>query len=141
MAEDMTGGGSAHAERRKRQRFVAKRWGSVCFWVLVDGERLPLNDLSLEGFSMPAGAPLTEQRSFHFVLQLEGIPDEIRGEARTVNFIVGESGSQIGCRFVSFAGEGAARLHDWLTVHLISTATLRISEKEAAAIVAGPSLI
>jgi hypothetical protein len=42
---------------------------------------------------------------------------------------------------MSFAGEGAARLHDWLTVHLISTATLRISEKEAAAIVAGPSLI
>lgn len=141
MAEDLTGGGSAQAERRKRQRFVAKRWGSTCFWVLVDGERLPLNDLSLEGFSMPAAAPLTEQRTFPFVLQIEGIPDEIRGEARTVNFVVGESGGQLGCRFVSFAGEGDARLHDWLTVHLISTATLRISEKEAAAIVAGPSLI
>jgi hypothetical protein len=141
MAEDVTGGGGAHAERRKRQRFVAKRWGSACFWVLVDGERLPLIDLSLEGFSMPASAPLQEQRTFPFVLQIEGIPDEIRGEARTVNFVVGEEGGQIGCCFVSFVGEGDARLHDWLTVHLISTATLRISEKEAAAIVAGPSLI
>lgn len=141
MAEDVTAGDSAHAERRKRQRFVAKRWGSACFWVLVDGERLPLIDLSLEGFSMPAGAPLQEQRTFPFVLQLEGIPDEIRGEARTVNFVVGEGGGQIGCCFLSFAGEGEVRLHDWLTVHLISTATLRISEKEAAAIVAGPSLI
>ena len=24
---------AAGSERRKRQRFVAKRWGSVCFWV------------------------------------------------------------------------------------------------------------
>ncbi len=141
MAEDVTGGGSAHAERRKRQRFVAKRWGNACFWVLVDGQRLALIDLSLEGFSMPASAPLQEQRTFPFVLQIEGIPDEIHGEARTVNFVVGEEGGQIGCCFVSFVGEGDARLHDWLTVHLISTATLRISEKEAAAIVAGPSLI
>lgn len=43
-------------ERRKRQRFVARRWGSVCFWVVIDGERLPVNDLSLEGFSVPYGA-------------------------------------------------------------------------------------
>ncbi len=141
MAEDVTGSGGEHAERRRRQRFVAKRWGNACFWVLVDGERLPLNDLSLEGFSMPAGSPLPEPRSFPFVLQIEGIPDEIRGEARTMNFVVGEGGGQLGCRFVSFVGEGDARLHEWLTVHLISTATLRISEKEAAAIVAGPSLI
>jgi hypothetical protein len=28
-------------KRRRRQRFVAKRWGSVCFWVVIDGQRLP----------------------------------------------------------------------------------------------------
>ncbi|MEN9427028.1 MAG: hypothetical protein RLZZ220_1377, partial [Pseudomonadota bacterium] len=36
---------------------------------------------------------------------------------------------------------GAIRLHDWLTVHVIATATVRISEREAAEIVSGPSLI
>ena len=36
-----------------------------------------------------------------------------------------------------FAAAGA----DWLTVHVIATATVRISEKDAAAIVTGPSLI
>ena len=131
----------AGSERRKRQRFVAKRWGSVCFWVQVDGVRLPVNDLSLEGFSVPCGAPLVEARTFPFVLQLEGIPDEVRGEAVTMNFVFGAEGGVLGCRFVAFEGDGAMRLHDWLTIHVISTATVRISEIEAAAIVSGPSLI
>ena len=141
MAENVTESEIENPERRKRQRFVAKRWGSVCFWIRVDGERIPLNDLSLEGFSVPAEAPLSEPKTFPFVLQIEGIPDEVRGEARTMNFVVGEGGGQLGCRFLSFVGDGGMVLHDWLTAHLISTATLRISEKEAAAIVAGPSLI
>ena len=47
----------------------------------------------------------------------------------------------LGCRFASLEGDGAMRLHDWLTIHVISTATVRISESEAAAIVSGPSLI
>jgi hypothetical protein len=55
MAEDLGNGGADHRERRRRQRFVAKRWGSVCFWIVINGQRLPLNDLSLEGFSLPAG--------------------------------------------------------------------------------------
>ncbi|KAB2964492.1 PilZ domain-containing protein [Zoogloea sp.] len=141
MADDLTPVDAEHSERRRRQRFVARRWGSVCFWVVIDGQRLPLNDLSLEGFSLSMGVPPLGSREFPFALQLEGIPDEIRGVARNMNFVVGEEGGQLGCSFVSFEGDGAARLHDWLTVHVISTATIRISEKEAAAIVSGPSLI
>ncbi len=128
-------------ERRKRQRFVARRWGNVCFWAVIDGVRLPVNDLSLEGFSVPFGAPLIEPRRVSFELSLDGIPERIFGVADTMNFSVGADGGLLGCRFVSFEGDGAIRLHDWLTVHVIATATVRISEREAAEIVSGPSLI
>ncbi|MBL8435957.1 MAG: PilZ domain-containing protein [Zoogloea sp.] len=128
-------------ERRKRQRFVARRWGKVCFWAVIDGARLPVNDLSLEGFSVPFGAPLIEPRQVSFELSLDGIPERIFGVADTMNFSVGTDGGLLGCRFVSFEGDGAIRLHDWLTVHVIATATVRISEREAAEIVSGPSLI
>ena len=129
------------AERRRRQRFVARRWGNVCFWVVIDGARLPVNDLSLEGFSVPFGAPFVEPRQVSFELSLDGIPERIFGVADTMNFTVGTDGGLLGCRFVSFEGDGAIRLHDWLTVHVIATATVRISEREAAEIVSGPSLI
>lgn len=140
MAEDGLDAGQ-HAERRKRQRFVARRGGSTCFWVSIDGLRLPLNDLSLEGFGVPANARPAAPRSFPFVLHLDGIPDQIRGEATTMNFLAAPEGGQLGCRFTSFEDDGALRLHDWLTVHVIATASVRISEQEAAAIVAGPSLV
>ena len=140
MSENSSADGVA-GERRRRQRFVARRWGNVCFWVVIDGVRLPVNDLSLEGFSVPFGAPLIEPRQLCFELCLDGIPERIFGVAETMNFVVGESGGQLGCRFLSFDGEGAIRLHDWLTVHVIATATVRISEREAAEIVSGPSLI
>jgi hypothetical protein len=111
----------------------------VCFWIVIDGQRLPLNDLSLEGFSLPAGVPPLGSGAFPFVLQIDGVPDEVRGLAEGMNFVLGAEGGLFGCRFLSFEGEGATRLHDWLTVHVIATATIRISEKEAAAIVTGPS--
>jgi len=141
MAEDQGSGNGDHQERRRRQRFVAKRWGQVCFWVVINGQRLPLNDLSLEGFSLSAGVPPLGSGAFPFVLQIEGVPDEIRGMAEGMNFVFGEEGGLFGCRFLSFEDDGAGRLHDWLTVHVIATATVRISEKDAAAIVTGPSLI
>lgn len=128
-------------ERRKRQRFVAKRWGNVCFWVVIDGERMPVNDLSLEGFSVPWGSPLAEPEAFPFVMHLEGIPDVIRGMAETVNFVLGADGGMMGCRFVTLSRDAAERLHEWLTLHVISTATIRISESDAASIVSGPSLV
>ncbi|MDD3354820.1 hypothetical protein [Zoogloea sp.] len=108
VMDEGVAGALAGSERRRRQRFVAKRWGSVCFWVQVDGARLPVNDLSLEGFSAPCPTPFSGVgQRFKFVLQLEGIPDEVCGEAVTMNFVFGTEGGVQGCRFVTLEGDGA----------------------------------
>jgi hypothetical protein len=141
MSDEQNKNDSGWQERRKRQRFVAQRDGTTCFWVVMDGQKRPLNDLSLEGFGFPGEASEGERREFDFELRLEGIPDKIRGVARVMNHVPGEHGGQIGCRFVSFSGDGEADLKDWLTTHVIWSSSVRLSEKEAAAIVSGPSLI
>lgn len=131
-----------YAERRQRQRFMVRASdGSAPFWVALEGQRLPLNDLSLEGFSITSATPASSAAPFPFELRLEGIPDKVRGVAEAVNFIPGEPMGLIGCRFVSVEGEGTERLHEWLTVHVIRSASVRISAKEAEAIVSGPCLI
>lgn len=131
----------ATTERRKRQRFVAQRRGEYCFWVLLDSERLPLLDLSLEGFSVPATSPLASDRTYHFVLQRARVPDEIRGSARVVNYIGNPAGGQAGCVFDSIDADGRERLEDWLTAHVLAGASLPITEKDAVHIVSGPSLV
>lgn len=131
-----------YSERRRRQRFLARNAdGSSPFWVALDGQRLLLNDLSLEGFGIAATQAAASNAPFPFELRLEGIPDRVRGIAEPVNFVPGEPMGQIGCRFVSLEGTGAERLREWLTVHVIRSASVRISAKEAEAIVSGPSLI
>jgi len=130
-----------YRERRQRQRFLAKRAGATLFWVIFDGARIPLLDLSLEGFSIAAAAPPANNAAFAFELRLEGIPDKIKGQAEQINFVPGEPQGQIGCRFISLEGEGAIRLHEWLTIHVIASASVRITAKEAETIVEGPSLI
>ena len=132
-------GDEAPAERRGCQRFVARRRGEPCFWVVMDGVRIPLNDLSADGFSYPSATPPASGEVFDFVLQREGVPDEIRGRAVVVNFLA--ASAQAGCAFASLDGDGAERLRDWLIAHVLMTATVRITEKDAAAIVSGPSLI
>lgn len=132
---------SDYTERRKRQRFLAQHQGDTYFWVAVNGNRIALNDISLEGFSIASTTPATSTEPFPFELRLEGIPDKIRGVAQAMNFVPGEPQGQIGCRFVSMEGEGETRLREWLTVHVIRSASVRISAKEAEAIVSGPSLI
>lgn len=131
-----------YSERRKRQRFVVKRGERSSFWVEIDAEaRAHLIDLSLEGFSVAASDPPPVARDFSFVLGLDGTPERIKGVARIVNYVPAIDGGQIGCRFESFEGEGETYLKDWLIVHVITSATVRITEKDAAAIVDGPSLI
>jgi len=130
-----------YSERRQRQRFQAVRDGKPCFFVLIGEARIPLIDLSLEGFAIAADAGIAPQQEFDFVLRLSDIPDKIRGRARAMNKVPGEGEGQIGCRFESFEREGAVDLKEWLTAHVISTASVRISEKEATAIVTGRSLI
>lgn len=131
-----------YSERRKRQRFLVKRGERSPFWVEIDGgPRTHLIDLSLEGFSVAAGDPPPTAREFPFVLGLDGTPEKVRGVARIVNYVPTIDGGQIGCRFDSIEGEGETYVKDWLIVHVITSATVRITEKDAAAIVDGPSLI
>ena len=73
------------------------------------------------------------------MLQREGLPDEIRGRAETVSYLA--DAAQTGCHFLGIEGDGAQRLRDWLIAHVIVSASVRITEKDAAAIVAGPSLV
>jgi hypothetical protein len=127
------------AERRSIQRFLALRRGEPWFWVVIEGERVPLRDISIDGFAITAEAPPAGGEPFDFVLHREGVPDRISGRAQSVNFIAAEA--QAGCRFVALEDGGAERLRDWLIALVIMNASVRISEKDAAAIVAGPSLI
>ncbi|MDX9884111.1 PilZ domain-containing protein [Thauera sp.] len=130
---------SDSAERRCIQRFLAMRRGEPWFWVVIDGERIPLRDISVDGFAITAEAPPAAGEAFDFVLHREGVPDQIRGRAQSVNFIAPVS--QAGCRYLELKGDGMERLRDWLIALVIMNASVRISEKDAAAIVAGPSLI
>ncbi|MCL2644488.1 MAG: PilZ domain-containing protein [Betaproteobacteria bacterium] len=128
------------SERRVHQRFVAKLHGKPCFWVLIGEERLPLNDLSLKGFALPAPPMLLPGVQFYFILQREGVPDSIRGCAE-VTGVFGNDNPSAGCRIIQFEGQGEDLLYDWLVTHVIRSATVRISEKDAAAIVSGRSLV
>jgi hypothetical protein len=128
-------------ERRKRQRFVSNYQDEHCFFVLIAGQRLPLLDLSVEGFSIPAATPPASHSAFHFVLQRANVPDEISGSARIVNYQGAPAGGQAGCVFDTLEGDGHARLEDWLAVHVITHASLPITEVDADNIVRGPSLV
>ncbi|MBL8443192.1 MAG: PilZ domain-containing protein [Zoogloeaceae bacterium] len=128
-------------ERRRRQRFVAKRKGEFCFWALIEGERFPLQDLSIEGFGVQVFPGFELDKVFPFVLRRAGVPDEVRGRARAVNKVDVGVGALGGLLFESFEADGRARLEEWLTAHVLASATVPISEKDATAIVSGPSLI
>jgi hypothetical protein len=140
MESDMAGENEV-LERRKRQRFIARRDGADCFWVSFGGERLPVLDLSLEGFAVPAATPPEANREFDFVLHCDGVVEEVRGQARVVNFLASAAGGQAGCLFDGFEGEGAARLQAWLSDHVQAVSALPVTEDEAADIVTGPSLV
>jgi hypothetical protein len=133
-------GAGGSDERRIHQRFVAKLHGDPCFWALIGEERLPLNDLSLKGFALPATPSLVPGTRFDFILQRMNVPDAIRGSAE-VTGVFGKGPPSAGCRIIQFEGDSGERLQDWLVTHVILSATVRISEKDAAAIVSGRSLV
>lgn len=126
-------------DRRGRQRFVARRRGTHCFWVEWDGHREPLADLSLEGFAV--ATRIMREGDFAVVLHRAGVPDRISATARVANCFEGPDGMQCGCVFSAFDGDGRERLHDWLVAHVIATASVPITEADAERIVSGPSLI
>ncbi|MDR0702246.1 MAG: PilZ domain-containing protein [Azoarcus sp.] len=138
-APKQSSSGDDASERRINQRFVARLRGEPCFWALVAGERIALNDISLKGFALPATPAFALGTQFDFTLLREGVPDEIRGRAEITGLF--DEGSVAGCRIIRFEGDGPERLQDWLVAHVIRSATVRITEKDAAAIVAGHSLV
>ena len=129
------------SERRIHQRFVARLRGEPCFWALVGEERMALGDLSLKGFALAAAPVLARGRQFDFTLRREGVPDAIRGRAEVVSLFGKGKTASAGCRILRFEDDGSERLRDWLVTHVIRSATVRITEKDAAAIVAGRSLV
>lgn len=132
---------SATEERRQRQRFAALRDGKACIEILIDGQRTPLMDLSLDGFSLSADFPLPEG-AFDFSLRLiDGFGDKVRGSARIMNHAGQGSSALTGCRILSL-NEGCEKtLLEWLVVIVICSASVRLTPHEAEAIVQGPSLI
>lgn len=128
-------------ERRKRQRFVPRRDGAYCFSVVIEGARLPVLDLSLEGCAVPAETPPQADRRFDFALRCNGREGEVRGTARIVNFVGAVAGGQAGCVFDGFEGDGRARLEGWLREHVYDAAAVPITRDEAGRIVTGPSLV
>lgn len=131
---------SGAQERRGKQRFVALRRRMPCFWAEIEGERIALVDLSLEGFGLLA--ELEPGQRFEVVLYRAAVPDQIRGTVRVANCFATAAGQQqVGCVFEAFDADGEERLRDWLIAHVIANATLPITEKDAERIVCGPSLV
>lgn len=128
-------------ERRKRQRFVPRRDGAFCFSVVIEGGRMPVLDLSLEGFAVPAETPPQADRQFSFALRRNGRDGEVHGTARIVNFVGAVGGGQAGCLFDGFEGDGRERLEEWLREHVYEASALPITRDEAGRIVTGPSLV
>jgi hypothetical protein len=141
MATEGMDSAETDMERRKRQRFVARRWGDICFWIHVGAMRLPVHNLSLEGFSVPLAQALPMGQHFAFRLEMVGEEGEVSGMASPRNFFMTPEGSEQGCRMESLSGEARALLHAWLIRHVMATTTLPLSEEEAAQIVSGPSII
>jgi hypothetical protein len=127
-------------ERRTCQRFVGRLHGEPCFWALIFNERLALSNLSLKGFALPAFPALVPGVQFDFVLQREGVPDTVRGHAEVVS-VFDEGTPSAGCCIIGFESDSEERLRDWLVTHVILCSTVRISEKDAVAIVSGGSLV
>ncbi|KAF7597758.1 MAG: PilZ domain-containing protein [Candidatus Dactylopiibacterium carminicum] len=127
-----------YQERRKHQRFAAQRDGKPCIDILVAGKRITLNDLSIDGFSLPPDEALVEGETFDFEMRLiDGFGDRIRGQAIAVNEVNG----LIGCQFVDLDPAQQRVLEEWLIVIVICGASVRLTPADAEAIVKGPSLI
>ena len=133
---------NAYTERRQRQRFAAQRDGKTCVSVSINGgTSLPIIDLSLDGFSIPAEA-ITSNREFDFEMRLiDGFGDKVRGRARAMNTVPGQTGPQAGCSILTLTDGDGQTLQEWLTVIVICGASVRLSPQDAEAIVKGPSLI
>lgn len=127
-------------EVRSIQRIMASREGRPAFWLLRGEDRLPLYDLSLEGFAVSGAQGFVRGVRTAFCIARAGSGQAVCGEAEAVNQFGGEQG-RTGFRIVSVAAEDQRRLHAWLAEHVLDCAGVPISEADAAAVVAGRSII
>lgn len=139
MSEEPTPVADEGADRRLVQRFFALNRGRTSFWLHSAGLKIPLHDLSCQGFSLFTPLPPEVGASFSFTLRRDTVPDKISGQARVMNYIA--SKNQAGCCILEFDDDGEERLRDWLVAHVLVNASVPISEKEAEQIVSGRSMI
>lgn len=132
---------NAPNERRTRQRIVTVQAGQPRFWLVWGGQRLQLQDLSLEGFAVAASTPPDASEPFEFVIEHDGDASTVSGKAQVVNYLARAGEGLAGCRFIQLAGEGETTLTAWLAGHVIACSALPLREEDAARIVAGPSIV
>lgn len=132
---------AANPERRRTQRFYALRRGAPCFWITLDDTCVALADLSLNGCSFFHADPMTEGSTFRFVLSTVDVPDRVRGLAEVVAPDPGSEPGQVSCLFRVLDDDGEVILLDWLVVHVMMNATVRIRPQDARRIVTGGSIV
>lgn len=127
-------------DHRRIQRIAARREGRPVFWLQIGGNRLPLDDLSLEGFGITGAGQYRPGMAVSFILLRDDDAALVRGEGEVANQF-GGCGGRTGFHIRAMAEEDRKRLHAWLAAHVIACASVPISEEDAAALVSGPSII
>jgi hypothetical protein len=127
-------------DHRRIQRIAATREGRPAFWLSRADGRLPLYDLSLEGFALSGSDDYPPGMTIAFVIVRDGDGDRVCGEAEVANRFGGASG-RTGFRIVAMSAEDRGRLHAWLAAHVLACASVPISEQDASSVVAGPSIV
>lgn len=128
-------------ESRKQQRFVAKRRGKYCFWVEMEEQLHPLEDLSIGGFAMGGAAAPAAGTVLDFKLRRAADSDSIEGRAKVLNCFQTANGPRAGVLFEYLLGDGQERLDEWLVEHILSTASVPVTREDALEIIHGSSLV
>lgn len=134
MAEDK-------AERRGFQRIVTNQVGRSRFWLSWYGGRVPLEDLSIEGFAISRSTPPASEQPFEFLIEREDSVGGINGQAQIVTFSADVRGGTAGCRFVELHEDAQHQLTTWLAGHVYDVAAVRVTRDDAEDIVLGPSIV
>jgi len=130
-------------ERRQRQRVMVDQGGGDDFRLECDGRPVTVRDVSLDGFAMLASTAPDANHRFSFRITHRTLAGAITGTAQVVNYVRGATGDTgvAGCRIFELDGDGPSLLSLWLSTHVVSVASVPLTEDEARRIVAGPSLV
>ena len=128
-------------ERRGNQRIVTTQGGRTHFWLRWNGDRLPVSDLSVEGFAVSVATAPASDQPFEFRLERDDAGEGVRGLAQVVNYASAVEGGQAGCRFVELSPAARELIAAWLADHVVGAAAVPLTVAEATGIVLGPSII